>query len=164
MVTENSNAGNALVEALLQHMQIDAEGFAETGRALLCIDGEATILIALEGDTIRLISPLGTAPENIAVLGAVLEENFRSQAGEGYSYAIEPESKDLVMTRAMHAHHIDAAELIARFAAMAEYATRWSQALVAGSTQIPEPNKVQAHTPRRARGGVETTTGQHVRV
>ena len=164
MVIENTDTGNALVEALLQHMQIDTEGFTETGRALLCIDGEITILIAVEGDTTRMIAPLGTAPGSASMLSAMLEENFRCQASGGYSYAIEPETKDLVMTQTLRAHDVDAAQFIERFSAMADYAARWTQALAAGSTQIPKPNRIQAHTPRPARGGAEPTTGQRMRV
>ena len=135
VVTKNTDAGKALVEALLQHMQIEAEGFAETNRALLCIDDEVTILIAVDADTTRMIAPLGTAPRSAAGLSAVLEENFRTNAGEGYSYSIEPETKDLVMTRTVRAHDVDAEQFIGQFIAMAEYAACWTQALAAGSTE-----------------------------
>ena len=129
-----------LVESLLKYAGLDPEGFEETNKALLSLDQEATILIAVENRLIHLIGVLGAVIETDELLMALLRENFKSVAQARYRYAIEPESGELLMSYTLQCDGLDEATLIDSFLHMADYVKKWSRSLAAGSVAVPEPD------------------------
>lgn len=127
-----------LVESLLEYAGIDPEGFEETNKALLSLDQETTILIAVENRLIHLIGVLGAVIETDELLMALLRENFKSVAQARYRYAIEPESGELLMSYTLQCDGLDEAALIDSFMHMADYVKKWSRSLAAGSAAVPE--------------------------
>ena len=127
----------ALVESLLKYAGIDPEGFEETNKALLSLDQETTILIAVENRLIHLIGVLGAVIETDELLMALLQENFKSVAQARYRYAIEPESGELLMSHTLQSHGLDEAALIDSFVHMADYVKKWSRSLASGSAAVP---------------------------
>ena len=130
-----------LVESLLKYAGIDPEGFEETNKALLSLDQETTILIAV-GESAH--SPDrrfgGAVIETDELLMALLRENFKSVAQARYRYAIEPESGELLMSYTLQCDGLDEATLIDSFMHMADYVKKWSRSLAAGSAAVPEPD------------------------
>lgn len=141
-----------LVESVLKYAGIDPEGFEETNKALLSLDQETTILIAVESRLIHLIGVLGPVVENDELLMALLRENFKSVAQARYRYSIEPESGELLMSYTLQCDGLDETTLIDSFLHMAAYVKKWSRSLAAGSVAVPEPDDPVG----RARAPVES--------
>ncbi|MCY3620192.1 MAG: type III secretion system chaperone [Gammaproteobacteria bacterium] len=129
-----------LAESVLKYAGIDPEGFEETNKALVSLDRETTILIAVENRLIHLIGFLGAVVETDEFPMALLRENFKSVAQARYRYSIEPESGELLMSYTLQCDGLDETKLIDSFTHMADYVKKWSRSLAAGSATVPEPD------------------------
>ena len=130
-----------LAEGLLVHTGIGAEGFRETCKALISLDYETTILIAVEERLIHLIAVLGPVVQSPALHLRLLEENFKSVGHARYRYAVEPETGELLMSLSVQSEGRTVDGFIHIFEAMVEYARVWCRSLAAGQDSVPEPEQ-----------------------
>ena len=122
-----------LVHALLQYCDIDSGGLDEEDKILLSIDGKATFLIHVEGGLVHFTGFLGQAADTKKFYLGLLQENFKSCSGmEGYRYAIDPETGDMVMSLTIRSEGLSQAGFIDEFEQFAAFSERWLKSLLAG--------------------------------
>lgn len=125
-----------LVHALLKYCDIDAGNLDEEDKVLLSIDGKATFLIHTEGNLAHLTGFLGQAAETKEFYLGLLQENFNSCSGmDGYRYAIDPETGDLIMSLTVRCEGMDQAVFIDEFEEFAAFSERWLRSLLAGDEE-----------------------------
>lgn len=148
-----------LAEGLLTYCGIDPEGFRETNKALIALDYETVIIIAVNGQLIHLVAMLGPVPDSPQLHRQLLNRNFASLAESDYRYAIDPDTGELVMSICLGSEDPAPDRLIRQFTHMAEYATRWQRSIYAGESAIPASDPASGQPPISRKGAAGDSPG-----
>lgn len=125
-----STEAYSLVEGLLDYCGIDGDGLREDGRLLLTVDAEMALFIVVQGQLIHLSAVLDEAPGQADFYLRLLLENFKNVSDpQYYRYALEPDSKALVISLSLDAAQLDQARFIDCFKLLLEHVERWTRAL-----------------------------------
>lgn len=129
-----------LAEALLEYCGIDPEGFREANKALITLDYEAVVIVAVDGSLIHLAALLGEAPDSPKLHRNLLNKNFDALAERAYRYAIDPQSGELVMSLCVGSEGLETDEFIRLFISTVDYANLWQRSLYTGGEDVPAPD------------------------
>ena len=133
MVGYDEKTSLNLIHALLQYCDIDSAELDEEDKVLLSIDGKATFLIHLEGSLVHFTGFLGRAAETKRFYLGLLQENFKSCSRmDGYRYAIDPETGDMVMSLTIRSEGLSQAGFIDEFEQFVAFSEHWLKSLLAG--------------------------------
>ena len=120
----------SLVEGLLDYCGIESDGFRENGKLLLTIDSEQVVFVVVEDSQIHLSAVLDEMPEREDLYLRLLTENFKNVIDPGYyHYAVEPESRSLIISLSVNTAQVDQAKFIDYFKLFLDQVDRWTRAL-----------------------------------
>lgn len=143
-----SNDAYSLVEGLLEYCGIEGDGFREDGRLLMTVDSEMAIFIVVEDGLIHLSAVLDEAPDQPDLYLRLLTENFKNVGDpQYYRYAVEPESKSLIICLSLHSARLTQAKFIDYFKLLLEHIDRWTRALYLGNADFMAPEPQDAPAP-----------------
>lgn len=145
-----SNDAYSLVEGLLEYCGIEGEGFREDGRLLMTVDSEMAIFIVAEDGMVHLSAVLDEAPERPDLYLRLLTENFRNVGdSQYYRYALEPDSKSLVICLSLRSARLTQAKFIDYFKLLLEHVERWTRALYLDNADFMAPERPDEAAPPR---------------
>jgi len=127
-----------LVRSLLKYCDIDLEEIGDEGKVLVSIDYDITVLVVIEDSLIHFLCTIGPVIESETFYRDLLHANFRSCTQADYSYAIEPESGELLMSLMIQSDGAETNAFIHTFEEFVRYAETWKTSLQAGAAHVPE--------------------------
>lgn len=138
-----------LAKALLEYCGIAADDFGETNKALISLDYETTVILAVEGGVIHLISAIGPFRGSEALYRRLLERNFRSLAKPDYRFAVEPESGELMLARSLPADdRLAGGAMVEIFLGYVAYCERCARAFTGRPDEVVVPEPVASAAPQ----------------
>ena len=143
-----SNDAYSLVEGLLEYCGIEGDGFREDGRLLMTVDEEMAIFIVVKDGLIHLSAVLDEAPDRADLYLRLLTENFKNVSDpQYYRYALEPESKSLIICLSLHSAQLTGAKFIDYFKLLLDHVDQWTRALYPGNADFMAPDLQDADAP-----------------
>ena len=128
-----------LVDGLLDYCGIEREDTADSEKILLSIDDETAVFLALEGSLVHLSSVLDEAPDSKDFYFSLLTENFTNATDTGYyRYAIEPDSRSIIISLSINTDGLGQTEFIDYFKLFLENSEKWTAALNRQTPEIPD--------------------------
>ena len=125
-----STEAYSLVEGLLEYCGIDSDGLREDGRVLLTVDSEMAIFIVVQDGLVHLSAVLDELPEQPDLYLRLLTENFRNVSDpQYYRYAVEPDSKSLIICLSLNSTHLQPAKFIDYFKLFLQRIEQWTRVL-----------------------------------
>ena len=142
-----------LVESLLCYCGIDTASFDDdSDKVVLTLDDETVLFVVVDGQLIHLLSILGPASTDAGLLKKLLQESFLSCMSQGYRFAIEPASGELLISLGVQSWNLQPGDFIQYFEEFVKTSEHWMRRLLSGDEQeldtTPEAGQETPTLPR----------------
>ena len=127
-----------LARSLLKYCDIDPAGLEDENKVLLSINYDITVFMIVENRLVHFLCILGNAIDSGTFYRNLLHANFLSCTGAEYSYSIEPESGELLMSLTLQSDELDADAFIGKFEDFVRYCEQWTASLETRNENVPD--------------------------